>query len=213
MPKISQFPNQVAADVADGDLIPIVDVGSPNTSERITVANLADAPQFTSRYAPLASDRIFLSPASFGIVAGTPSLGTLGNASASTRRTSAWLFDASTTERVATGFVFPTGWSTARAYLWWSNAGAGAGDVTWLMTSLALSDGESTDASGATLLSQVTARTAPAQYVVTRTEGDNTTITATAGEFVRLVVGREDGVADTLANDAGLLCVEIVRLT
>lgn len=51
MPKISQYPAQTGASVANGDLFPIVDVGSPNVSEYITADELAQIPQLSSRYA------------------------------------------------------------------------------------------------------------------------------------------------------------------
>lgn len=163
---------------------------------------------FDSRYKPLASDRLWLSAQEFSISVNTPSLGDLGSAGAGNQRTTAWLFDSGVAEAVGGFFMMPVGWATADMFVWWSNAGAGAGDVVWSFGTLTLVNTTNSDAAGTLSSSTITA---PAQYVVKRSAGP-TAITATAGQVVRLMLRREGAnAADTLGNDAGLLGVELVR--
>lgn len=77
MPKISDpvYPSQTGAQVANGDLMYIVDVGTPNISEKITVNELAQAPQFSSRYAPLPGAWTAYTPT---VTAGNGTITTLG---------------------------------------------------------------------------------------------------------------------------------------
>jgi hypothetical protein len=50
MSKISQLPALTGANLANGDLFPVVDVGSPNQTEYITADELAQGSQFSSRF-------------------------------------------------------------------------------------------------------------------------------------------------------------------
>lgn len=210
MPKISQFPAQTGASVANGDLFPIVDVGSPNVSEYITADELAQAPQFSSRYKPLASDTIWIPAAQFTGVQNSPVMGTLGSASTATARTGVMLFDASLIESVSSTLMCPPGWSTADVYLWWSNAGAGSGDVFWILAHRTFLDTNTTDNAATTLPGA--AVTAPAQYVAKRTKLNSTPIATTSATMLRIIIQRKaDEVGDTLGNDAGMFGVELVR--
>ena len=211
MPKISQFTAQTGASVANGDLFPIVDVGSPNVSEYITADELAQAPQFSSRYKPLASDRIWLPAQTFTAVVGSPSMGTLGNALYGDTRQPVMLFSHTAAEYAATTWLTPQGWATFDAYLWWSNAGAGSGDVFWGSTIItgSFGDGDTTD-TGSYLGDKVT--TSPAQYIAKRTKLNSGSPSITVGEINRMLILRGgDNVLDTLGNQAGMIGIEIVR--
>src|SRR5690606_29941290 len=82
----------------------------------------------------------------FTAVAGSPALGTLGDGSATTNRQSVMLFDASATEVAAANFQVPQDWATFDVYLWWSNAGAGSGNVVWGGGTAGVETGETTNA-------------------------------------------------------------------
>lgn len=189
----------------DGDVLTRA-AGAP---ARITRADLAQDSAFSSRYVPLASDRIFLGTNSWGVMTGNPVVGTLGNATNAQQRTSAMLLDGTSNEGIITSFVMPTGWASASFHIWWSNAGAGSGDIYWTINALNMADAATSDAFGSTIYNG--AVTAPAQYVVKRTSGTGT-LTATAGQLVRLNIIRLPGdPGDTLTNDIGVIAVEVVR--
>lgn len=194
----------------DGDVLTRTS-GAP---ARITRADLATDTAFTSRYRTFTDEKIWVPAQNMTLVVGTPALGTLGAAIGSYARATAMLFDAGTTESVSFSVLFPSSWSTFRLYMHHSNAGTGSGDVVYYGTFLSVGDTESTN--GGNLLYNVGGggRTvaAPAQYIVNRTELTDTAKSCTAGELLKVVIGRIGGdAADTLGNDSGLLGVEIVR--
>lgn len=196
-----------ASAVAAADNIPFVTAAG--VTSYVTGDELAASAPFSSRYKPLASDRRFLQPGVFETTVGTPTKGTLGNATSGVRRIGAILFPASGDTVIVGTFMWPVGWSTATAHLWWSNAGAGAGAVYWFVTVDEFADGESTDKTGTTILNA--AVTAPAQYVALRTNLGSA-FSGTTGEVVRFTVQRAGDVAgDTLGNNCGLLGIELVR--
>jgi hypothetical protein len=121
---------------------------------------------------------------------------------------SAWLLDAATVEGVGAVGVVPTGWATIAIDIWWSNAGAGSGNVRWE----AFFDDK---ADGATLATHATdhdaAIAAPAQNVLKKSTVV-TTHAVTPGELYNVVVRRDAAdAADTLANDCALLAVVVRR--
>lgn len=154
------------------------------------------------------TESIWMPASSFSAYTGSASIGILGSATSVLYQTDAFLFDASATEGIQSTFYVPANWSTIDIELWWSNAGAGSGDVYWQTQPLTLADTDTSDAAGSTTS---TAVTAPAQYVVSvDTVGSGKTVTA--GEMGRLLVLRSGpNGSDTLANDAGLIGVRIVR--
>lgn len=210
MSRVSQMPSQTGAAVANNDLLMMVDVGTPNISEQITLDQFAQAPQFSSRYQPLASDRIWIDAARIIPTFSTFSTGTLGNASGDYRRVGAALWPDG--DRVGTVTnVVPQSWASMDVFYWWSNAGTGSGNVLWRMSYAEFVDGETTDVQ--TFAFDVPAA-APAQYVVRRTKMNTTALAVTSGEMMRLMVARiGSATEDTLANNAGLLGVELLRVS
>lgn len=206
--KITELNTLTGAGVANGDLLPIVDIGTPNETKAITADQLAQMPQLSSRYVSLASARFSLTANQFFPVQNSPAMGTLGNATSGANRTAAMLFDASAFETVSATIIMPIGWATFSTHLWWANAGAGAGDVTWVHYNDQFSDTDTTDAAPA---GTFVTSTAGLQYVLVRSSFSGTT-SATAGQLVRLNIARSaTSGSDTLANDAGLVAVELVR--
>ena len=204
MPKISQRPAQSGAAVADGDLIGIIDVGSPNLDERITVAEFAQAPQFSSRYAPraTAADAIFVDAHSFRGYAGSPTIGTQ-------QFSGVFLLDSGTQESLCATVTVPSDWTTCHFDLWWSNAGAGAGNVR--LTTGVHSIANAGSIAGTTIVTVTDTVTAPAQDVLTVTRR-HTGFTVPASRTVLLFVVRVGNNADdTLGNDMSLLGVRLVR--
>lgn len=208
--KVSALTALTGANVANGDELYIVDAGSPNVSKKITADELAQMPQLSSRYQPLASDRIWIDAARIIPTFSTFSTGTLGNASGDYRRVGAALWPDG--DRVGTVTnVVPQSWASMDVFYWWSNAGTGSGNVLWRMSYAEFVDGETTDVQ--TFAFDVPAA-APAQYVVRRTKMNTTALAVTSGEMMRLMVARiGSATEDTLANNAGLLGVELLRVS
>lgn len=103
----------------------------------------------------------------------------------------------------------PQWWATFDVDLYWSNAGAGSGDVTWRARSAFITDGDTVAVPSGTS----TDATAPAQNVA-----EVTTIlsgvTLTAGELLQLFIQRVGGSGtDTLGNDAALLGVMLRQVS
>ncbi len=128
--------------------------------------------------------------------------------SPSTDRWQAWLLDAASEEGIVATVSVPTWWQTMDVELWWSNAGAGAGDVVWRVYSkTAIDAGSMTSSSAAT---QTTA-TAPAQNVMkVTTIASGITVTRDALMMLQIRRVAADG-SDTLANDAGVMAVRLKR--
>jgi len=143
------------------------------------------------------ADRLWIPATQFEAALGTPVLSTA-------RRWPVVLMDAAITEFTTASAIAPSAaWSAYDVDLYWTNVGAGAGNVVWVYNWEHLSDGGTmTDAaSGA---SPVTVA-APAQYVVKVTTLA-TAIALAADKIVnpRVVRSGEDA-GDTLANDTGVI--------
>ncbi len=152
------------------------------------------------------TDEIFIPHKEFDAVAGSPIIGAIGG----TRRT-ALLFDAAGTEIAAAWIMVPKGWSSADATVVWVNAGAGAGDVVWIVQGLPVTVGETTnaiDSAGG----GATADTAGAQDVIVETDTAGSLSSLVEGDWLSVRVTRLGGDgSDTLANDAGVIGVKLVR--
>lgn len=171
---------------------------------------LAAHSAFTGAFAPLASvqtEAFFPAPL-FVAITGSPVVG-----EASTNDIGGYLFDAAATEIVIAVVAVPVGWATYNTELWWVNAGAGSGDVVWRLDySPGFGDGESST-SGIVAGTSRTA-TAPAGAVVEKTAMDSGIAVPTSGELTVLRLRRTGGdAADTLANDACMLGVKLVKAT
>lgn len=140
---------------------------------------------------------VVISPGDFGALYGTPVLGTL-----STAFDIAWLFDGASEEQIAAQTFVPMGWATLNVELWWTNAGAGSGNVRWDVRYDDVADGGSLAGHSADGVLDVAA---PAQNVLKK----STLIAGhvcVPGELARILVFRDgDHGADTLANDAAVL--------
>jgi hypothetical protein len=179
----------------------------------LTATDIREANEFinggaSAAYQPLADQRIHV-PASLMVASfGAPSL--VGIGSSGDKAAVAWLLDAATHENVSAQTVIPAGWATVNVNFYWTNAGAGAGDVQWsLRVEGAFGHG---DTLGSALSAPFTgASVAPAQNVV-KGEQFATGLPVTPGKMFGLLMQRDGGnAADTLGNDAALIAVEIRR--
>lgn len=154
--------------------------------------------------------RLWIPASLFMVSSGSPVLSTTGG---NGLRPPTFLLDAASAEKISASFVAPVGWSTYNVKLYWTNAGAGAGDVTWNLQIEAYSDGEAIDTLNDTdvVAWGVTTITAPAQRVL-KISSALTSVAVESGILVGLDIARRaaDG-TDTLANDVGVLGVMIER--
>ena len=204
MSKISQLTALTGAGLANGDQFLVTDVGSPNVSKSITADELAQGSQFSSRFVPKAGDRMFVGAGEMFATLGSPTLGRTNT----TYDWGGWALDSASNEGVGFNFVPPPHWATYDIIAWWTNDGAGSGDVRWSIALGSYADAENT-AAGAS------------QFSVTATAGlDNVTVKTTlttgftdvAGEIVIANIYRLGAnAADTLGNDCALLGIELVR--
>lgn len=136
----------------------------------------------------------------FDILSGTPAL-----VSYRTSRGITYAFDAAADEIIAGSAKVPDYAKQADVYVWWTNLGAGAGDVVWSLNYNTFADGDDSDVADAGLAATVTA---PAQDFIKRTSLGIATVVG--GEFLSLRMSRTGtDVADTLGNDAGVMFIEI----
>lgn len=120
-----------------------------------------------------------------------------------------WLFDAAASETVNGVVEIPPGWATFDIDLWWSNAGAGAGDVVWRLRMNQSGDGDTTVIGGNGALSTVTA---PLQSVVKVTTVEAGV--ARTDDLIKIQVIRvSTDAGDTLANDASLIGVMLRKVS
>jgi hypothetical protein len=198
------------ANLANTDRLAVLDVGTPDVPKYIEADQLAQGSQFSSRYKSLTSERLWLPATSFVAIEGSPTLSTL-NTSAAASKTAAFLMDSATTEGITGSFITPASWSTIDLYVWWSNAGAGSGDVAWAMADDTFGDADSTDAHTGYQPSPA-AIAAPAQFVIKRSKFNTSARGVTSNEMHRVQILRYGAdAADTLGNDIGVLALEIVR--
>jgi hypothetical protein len=175
------------------DLVEIVDdvAGTP-TNKKVTVANLAKA-----------TAARWVSAGEFGAIAGTPAFGQVAS------RWAVMLFDASSTESAAASIAVPAAWTSINVDLYWTNAGAGSGNVVWRLLADRAGNTETLAASAGGGDSTNLTIAAPAQEVLkvsSLLSGQATDPT----KVLNLRIIRTGGdAADTLANDAALLGVLI----
>ena len=182
----------------DADLTTLAGGGAPATSWLTALLNGA--------YQGIAGDSIWVPASGFTAATGSPSL----TASAGGSRYPGWLLDAAITEQVNHGRgPMPSWWATFDVKIYWTNAGAGAGDVRWRVVGGANADAVSLATADATDTSLTV--TAPAQDVLkvtTLAAG----LTAYTNRLYNLRVLRTGAHAeDTLGNDCALLGVELAR--
>jgi hypothetical protein len=143
---------------------------------------------------------------------GVPSLDnyTVGTAEASPP---VWLLDASSRESVIAAIIPPWGWNTARVDIWWGNTSTSSGDVVWELTYQApVTNGDTLSASGTATNATVAAPTGTTRDVKVSTL--LASVALAPGKLLAFGVSRRaSDVGDTLANDAKLIGVALVRLT
>ena len=170
---------------------------------------LADGTQYkgdgTARPGLVGPNVVWLPAARFTSVTGSPSQNEAGADLPS------WLLDASAAIEALATYVWPEpGWQTCHVDLYWTNAGAGAGDVVFrTYTTLGVAGDGDTVAVGDN--SDLAAIAAPAQNVIKVTR-----LLASAALTVdkpnRVFLGRlGSNVSDTLANDIGVLGVLLTK--
>jgi hypothetical protein len=123
---------------------------------------------------------------------------------------SAWLLDAATVEGVGAVGMVPTSWATVGVDIWWTNAGAGSGNVRWEV----FFDDKADAATLATHTADHDAAIAAPSQNVLKKSVVVASHAVVPGELFNVMVRRDaaDG-ADTLANDAALLAVVVRRVT
>jgi hypothetical protein len=119
-----------------------------------------------------------------------------------------WLFDAASTERIAATIRVPKNLVGVRMVpvLYWTNNGAGSGNVVWRYAYHHSTDAGATETASTFVNFAVTA--APAQDVLKITRAD--AFTVTADRLLHFTIDREGGSgSDTLANDAGVFAMAL----
>ena len=204
--KVSALTALTGANLANGDQFLVTDVGSPNVSKSITADELAQGSQFSSRFARAAHAVVWLSATTAYVNSGSPTLGRVNS------RTPGYLLDPSSNEGISWAWAVPTDWATMAIELWWSNAGAGSGDVVYSVEGTEDGDGDTpTDAAG--LSTTNLAVTAPAQDVLKKTVMKASY--TLAGDYMgQLRLARiANSASDTLANDSIVVGVMLRRLS
>jgi hypothetical protein len=111
------------ANLANGDKLAVVDVGSPDVPKYITADELAQGSQFSSRFVPKSGDVLGVSAGAMAPAIGSPTLSGGGGS-----RFGYWLLDASTAESLGGSIVIPPWWSTCHVdmlYNHWTDGGTG----------------------------------------------------------------------------------------
>ena len=149
-------------------------------------------------------ETIWLPATAFLASAGSPTL----NATASGVPT--WALDTTATEVIAAAVgPLPSGWEQVSVSVYWTRMGAGSGDVAINLRYADRAVGEAIN--GGETNNGDTVVTAPAQYVIKKTDLVSA-VQVPPGEVFRLNVRRSVGnAADTLADDMGVFGVLITR--
>lgn len=192
-----------ASAVAAADNIPFVTAAG--VTSYVTGDEMAASGPFSSRYvSKTEDDRLWIPAMNLRQTTGAPVMSQLGS-------TPVWVFDANTAQGVVASCLTPDFWASCHVDYWWTNAGAGAGDVVWYLSTNSYSDGDLLTQAD-TVRNGGTAYTAPASEVVEVTRVTSSAMSLTAGELLRLFVYRTaTSGSDTLANECALLGVELVR--
>lgn len=170
-----------------------------------------DAPKITDRRTAATSaqyaakgglDRVVIPASAFTTLGGTPAQGAVNVLAA-------LLFDAAAVEEAGTVATVPAIWATFDIMLWWTNAGAGGGNVVWR------ADHAVTNAGGTLtrVINAAVTLSAPAQGVV-RLDTLKADVARVDFPLVHVNAVRiGSDAADTLLNDAALIAVELRRKT
>ena len=150
-------------------------------------------------YVPQTQETIWVPAASFGATVGTPSFSTSGGG-----RWRSMLFDAAATETAACAVDLPAYIENIRIELFWTNQGAGTGDVAWFLNADGVIAGATLNATGGIGSSGELVIAAPAQDVLK--VSSLLSVAVDPAKLLNLRFSRVGGSAsDTLANDAAVL--------
>jgi hypothetical protein len=144
--------------------------------------------------------------ANWTVDTGTPALGLVGSA-----RRQALLFDAAALESVAGQWEVPDGWLSMRWIIRWVNAGAGSGNVDWVIIGEEMVAGTLLTAAD-TLSWNAGSSVAGAQDALVETA--TSTVDVVGRRYLPLRLRRVGtNVTDTLGNDAGVVGLIAERVT
>lgn len=180
----------------------LVLVGTLEVSDATTATMALNRRTADARYVP----NMFIDSFAWGAVTGSPARSSYGSALGV-----ALLYDAAAVEKAVTIIDVPPSWATFRIDAWWTNSGAGSGNVVWATEARWIGDTDDLDTVSSDTATVTVA--APSQDVTKVTTLDSS-VTRTAGKRLVLHVQRTGtSGSDTLANDAGLIGIDLVRLT
>ncbi len=157
-------------------------------------------------YQTLGDSQIFVTAPAFAGIGGSPTFAGIGGG-----RWAGLVFDAASQEIVAAAIEIPPSWTTLTVELYWTNGGAGSGNVVWALQLDRAGDGETLAASGGGGASGDLTIAAPAQDVLKV----STMVTDQACDQTKLLnlrlIRQAANVADTLGNDAAALGIRLRR--
>lgn len=150
-----------------------------------------------------ARDLAYFRASDFTIQAGTPDLALRGT----NTRYRAWALDAASSEAILSEDVMLTDYVSGAIALrwWWTNLGAGSGNVIWQISLRNVAAAGDLNATGYTSVTE-TALSAPTQDVLQVTTSTISFTPTASTALVNLIIARVGGdAADTLGNDAGFI--------
>ena len=214
--RISELTSITGANLADADLLVVVDVSDPTmaasgTNKKVTLDEFAQDSAFSSRYVSKSDEKYrWVSAPSMGATAGSPSLSAVSGGGTNLNAI-AWLMDSSSNECISLSELLPDYWATYHVDLYWGNTSASSGDVGLNVLAKTAGSGEVPDGTSlvANTTSVVAAPSTQGEIKVSRLA---TSLTNTAGKPVWFRICRDAVAAgDTLANDAAYYALLFTR--
>ncbi|MFZ3141140.1 hypothetical protein [Polaromonas sp.] len=144
----------------------------------------------------------------FEVQSGTPAVANIGG-----NRRNAWMFDAASEEIISTELVMPAGWQRVAFKLFWVNAGAGAGDAVWNVSVADFGVGDTVNVVDFAASADIASTANTQDRLVTLMAFVSTGFRPEPGKVLFIRIKRvAAAAADTLANDAGLIGVQLQRI-
>lgn len=191
--------------LADGEVL--IRVGEePDGVNPATQAELdAALAALPGTFAPLTDEQLWIPAGEFILTGGSAAFAVVA------ARWGGFAYDATTTETAGAHTEVPGSWATMHVDLYWTNMGAGAGNVLWSMQLDRAADGENLAVTGGGGTLSPAAIAAPAQDIL-KVSRMATSQAVVPAKFLNTRVSRIGGDGtDTLANDAGVLGVLLTR--